>query len=178
MAKQKLPFKNNSAFNFNINDEIKFYPQVRIVGDGIESKVVTLKEAKAIAETMEMDLVEINSKVNPPILRICAYDKFLYEMKKNAKKNKQTTSQLKEIQLTVNIASNDLKTKAKKATEFIENGDRVKVTLTMKGRELTRREENKRSIFEFISLLEDVAVAESMPKDENNKTIVVLKKKK
>lgn len=178
MAKQKLPFKNNSAFNFNINDEIKFYPQVRIVGDGIESKVVTLKEAKAIAETMEMDLVEINSKVTPPILRICAYDKFLYEMKKNAKKNKQTTSQLKEIQLTVNIASNDLKTKAKKAIEFIENGDRVKVTLTMKGRELTRREENKRSIFEFISLLEDVAVAESMPKDENNKTIVVLKKKK
>lgn len=178
MAKPKSHSKNNSSFNFNINEEIKFYPQVRIVGEGFESKVVSLKEAKTIAESMELDLVEINSKVTPPILRICAYDKFIYEMKKNAKKNKQTTSQLKEIQLSVNIASNDLQTKAKKAKEFIEGGDRVKVTLTMKGRELSRREENKRSIFEFIALLDDVACAESMPKDENNKTIVILKKKK
>lgn len=178
MAKPKLHSKSSESFSFNVNEEIHYYPQVRIVGEGVESKVTSLKEAKAIAESMELDLVEINNKVTPPILRICAYDKLIYEMKKNAKKNKQNTSQLKEIQLSVNIASNDLQTKAKKAKEFIEDGDRVKVTLTMKGRELSRREENKCSIFEFISLLEEVAVPESMPKDENNKTIVVLKKKK
>lgn len=178
MAKKQSHRKDDDQFNFRVNEEIKFYPQVRIVGENVESKVVSMKEAKRIAEEMELDLVEINNKVTPPIIKICAYDKLIYEMKKAAKKNKQNTSQLKEIQLTVNIASHDLQTKAKKAKEFINEGDKVKVTLTMKGRELNRREENKRSIFEFIAALEDVAIPESMPKDENNKTIVILKRKK
>ena len=84
---------------------------------------------------------------------------------------------LKEIQLSVNITEHDLQTKANNAKKFIENGNKVKVTLTMKGRELSRREENKRSILEFIVMLEDVAVPESQPRDDGNKTIVILKKK-
>ena len=71
-----------------------------------------------------------------------------------------------------------METKAKKATEFLNDGHKVKVILTMKGRELNRREENKRSIFEFIVMLEDVASCESNLKDEGNKTVVILKKKK
>ena len=63
------------------------------------------------------------------------------------------------------------------AKKFIENGSKVKVTLTMKGRELTRRDESKRSILEFIVLLEDVAIPEAQPRDDGNKTIVILKKK-
>jgi translation initiation factor IF-3 len=101
----------------------------------------------------------------------------LYELKKSEKKNKQATKPLKEIQLSFNIAKHDLETKANNARKFIEDGSRVRVTLSMKGRELSRREENKKSILEFIVLLEDVAVPEATPRDEGNKTVVTLKRK-
>jgi len=170
--------KNNvKGLSYRINDEINNYDLVRIVGENIESKVVSLNEAKKIANKCELDLIEINAKANPPIMRIGNYEKLIYEMKKNAKKNKQQTTQVKEIQLSVNIAQHDLETKAKRAASFLEDGHKVKVILTMRGRELNRREENKRSILEFIVMLEDVAVPESNVKDEGNKTVVMLKRK-
>jgi translation initiation factor IF-3 len=101
----------------------------------------------------------------------------IYELKKNAKKNKQAAKPLKEIQLSVNISEHDLQTKANNAKKFIENGSKVKVTLTMKGRELSRRDENKKSILEFIVMLEDVATPEAPLRDDGNKTSVILKKK-
>ena len=173
MAKQN----SQKNYDYRINDDIYGYSQVRIIGDDVESKVVSLKEAKNIAESMDLDLIEINSKVNPPILRICDYSKFLYELKKNAKKNKQTQTQVKEIQLSVSIAQHDLETKAKQAINFLSKGDKVKVVLVMRGRELSRREENKRSILSFIEFVGENGVVESM-KDEGNKTIVILKKSK
>ena len=88
-----------------------------------------------------------------------------------------TEKPLKEIQLSVNIAKHDLETKANNARKFLEDGSRVRVTLSMKGRELSRREENKKSILEFIVLLEDVAIPEAALRDEGNKTVVTLKKK-
>lgn len=169
---------NIKEMSYRINDEIRNYDSVRIVGENVESQVMSLYDAKKLAEKMELDLIEINPKSNPPIMRIGNYEKLIYEMKRNAKKNKQKVSELKEIQLSVNIAQHDLETKAKKATEFLNDGHKVKVILTMKGRELNRREENKRSIFEFIVMLEDVASCESNLKDEGNKTVVILKKKK
>ena len=174
MAKQK---KNDFSSKFRVNDEIRFKGNVRIVGDGIESKVVSMTEANEIADEMGLDLVEIQGKLEIPIIRICNYEKMLYELKKTAKKNKQTIKPLKEIQLSVNIAKHDLETKANNARKFIEDGSRVRVTLSMKGRELTRREENKKSILEFIVLLEDVAVPEAALRDEGNKTFVTLKRK-
>ena len=174
MAKQK---KNDFSSKFRVNDEIRFNGNVRIVGNGIESKVVSMAEANEIADEMGLDLVEIQGKLEIPIIRICNYEKMLYEFKKSAKKNKQTVKPLKEIQLSVNIAKHDLETKANNARKFIEDGSRVRVTLSMKGRELTRREENKKSILEFIVLLEDVAVPEAAPRDEGNKTFVTLKRK-
>jgi translation initiation factor IF-3 len=126
---------------------------------------------------MELDLVEIQGKSDVPIIRICNYEKMLYELKKAAKKNKQQAKPLKEIQLSVNIAKHDLETKANNAKKFIEDGSRVRVILAMKGRELSRREDNKKSILEFIVMMDDVAVPESTPKDEGNKTVVILKKK-
>lgn len=162
---------------FRVNDEIKFHSKVRIIGDGIESRIVSLNEAKDIANTMGLDLVEINTKTETPILKICEFSKFLYELKKAAKKQKNNVTQVKEIQLSVNIAQHDLETKAKQATNFIKHGDKVKVTLMMRGRELQRRDANKKSMLSFIELMQDVAVVESM-KDEGNKTIVILKKNK
>lgn len=174
MAKQK---KNDFSSKFRVNDEIRFKGNVRIVGEGIESKVVSMSEASEIAEEMGLDLVEIQGKLEIPVIRICNYEKMLYELKKSAKKNKQTIKPLKEIQLSVNIAKHDLETKANNARKFIEDGSKVRVTLSMKGRELSRREENKKSILEFIVLLEDVAVPEAALRDEGNKTFVTLKRK-
>ena len=174
MAKAK---KNEFSSKFRVNDEIKFNGNVRIVGEGIESKVVTMSEARKIADDMELDLVEIQGKLEIPVIKICNYEKMLYELKKTAKKNKQQSKPLKEIQLSVNIAKHDLETKANSAKKFIESGSRVRVTLAMKGRELTRREENKKSILEFIVMMDEVAIPETAPKDEGSKTVVILKKR-
>ena len=174
----KINSKKTQQFDYRVNSEIKNVSQCRIVGDDIESKVMLFNEALKLAESMNMDLIEINSNLPTPIMRIANYDKFIYQQKKKAKAQKQQSHQLKEIQLRVNIAENDLKTKARKAEEFLQDGDKVKVTLTMKGRELARREENKKAIFEFISMLDEVSLPEAMPKDEGTKTIVILKPKK
>ena len=174
MAKAK---KNDFSSKFRVNDEIRIGGNVRIVGEGIESKVVTMSEARKVAEDMELDLVEIQGKLEIPIIKICNYEKMLYELKKAAKKNKQQAKPLKEIQLSVNIAKHDLETKVNNAKRFIEDGSRVRVTLSMKGRELYRREENKKSILEFIVMMDEVAIPESTPRDEGNKTVVILKKR-
>lgn len=170
--------KQKTPISFRVNEELIGNYDVRIVGDGIESRVVSLKEAKEIADEMDLDLIEINGKVSPPIMRIGNYEKMVYEIKKAEKKKAHVAKPLKEVQLSVNISSHDLETKANNAKKFIDDGSKVKVTLSMKGRELTRRDENKRSILEFITLMEEVALPESMPKDEGNRTIVILKPKK
>ena len=162
---------------FRINNELHGTYDVRIVGEDIESKIISLSEAKKIANDMEMDLIEINSNVNPPIMKIASYEKMLYEMKKAMKKNKQNVKPMKEIQLSVNISEHDLQTKVNNARKFIEGGNKVKVVLSMRGRELVRREENKRSILEFIVALENVAIPEAQPRDDGNRTVVILKKK-
>ena len=156
MAKQEKKERLDSKFR--INDEIKLRDSVRIVGEGIDSRVVPISEAREIANGLNLDLVLINDSQETPVLRICNFEKMIYEMKKNEKKNKHGAKPLKEIQLTVSIAKHDLETKAKSARKFIEDGSRVKVVLTMKGRELNRREENKKSILDFIVMIEDVAI--------------------
>lgn len=166
-----------------INDEIKGYKLVRLIYEDNNKEnnlsfniLTTLEIAKSKASEMKLDLVEINGNANPPILKIIDYSKYLFNLKKNLK-NKKKTSQIKEIQLKTNISEHDIDTKVKQAKKFIADGDKVKVTLTMKGRELTRREDSKKCIFVFIDKMSDVAIPESMPKDDNNKSIVILKTK-
>ena len=175
MAKKQL--KNTPRIEYRINDEIDFYGQVRVVGENANNEVMSIDKARKLAESLDLDLVEINSRVTPPIMKVCNYEKMVYELKKTLKKNRQQAKPPKEIQLSVNIAENDLKTKENQARKFIEDGFKVKVILIMKGRELSRRMENKKTIFKFIADLEDVAAAESSPKDEGTRTIVFLKRK-
>lgn len=163
--------------SYRINEEIRFSGNVRIVGNGIESRIVPIEEARQLAKSMELDLVEIQWKTDIPILRICDYGKMLYEQKKAAKKNKQQAKPLKEIQLSANIAKHDLETKANAAKRFLADGSKVKVVLSLRGREMAHREENKKSILEFLVMLEDVAVIESPPRDEGNRTYAMLRKK-
>ena len=175
MAKKQL--KNTPRIEYRINDEIDFYGQVRVVGENANNEVMSIDKARKLAESLDLDLVEINSRVTPPIMKVCNYEKMVYELKKTLKKNRQQAKPPKEIQLSVNIAENDLKTKENQARKYIEDGFKVKVILIMKGRELSRRMENKKTIFKFIADLEDVAAAESLPKDEGTRTIVFLKRK-
>ena len=174
-----------------VNDELHGNYEVRVVypTNYVESdihyfklefasEVMNLNDAKKLANKLNLDIFEINPNINPPIMRIDDYDKWLYREKKKQKENKQNKVELKEIQLSTNIGKHDLEIKAKKAMEFIVDGDKVKVVLTMKNRELSRREESKRCLYEFILMVESVATPESMPKDEGTKSIVILKKKK
>lgn len=164
-----------------INDELRGSYDVRVVykgrnGDEPFSEVLSLYDAKRRAEAMGLDIIETNTKSVPPIMLIDNYSKWRFERKKN-EKGKQKQSQVKEVQLTTNISDHDMETKAKAAARFISEGDKVRVVLKMRGRELGRREQSKRSLYMFITMLEEVAVPESMPKDEGNKCVAILKKK-
>lgn len=181
MAKKPNKNQREEIKEPRINDELHGNYEVRLIytGDNGETvnRICSLKDAKYTAYKMELDLIEINPNTNPPVMKLADYSKYLYELKKQAKAKKQNKVELKEIPLSVNISMHDLEIKANKAKEFIAKGDKVKVTLMMKKRELLRREENKKAILEFIVLMSDVATPESLPKDEGNKSIVILKKK-
>lgn len=169
--------KNNTQHRINEQIYIKGGTSVRLIPVVGESYVCHINEARELANQAELDLVEINGNINPPILKICDYGKFLYEIKKNNKSQKPKP--LKEIQLSVSISQHDMETKANSAKKFILDGSKVRVVLAMKGREKTHREANKKSLYEFLAMMEDVAVPESLPKDEgDSKTVVFLKKKK
>jgi len=167
-----------NKFSFRVDNGIKYVEEVRVVSDDINGVIMPIGEARRLAEERGLNLVLINQKTTPQIVKICDYGKFLYEYKKAQKEKNKNQTQLKEVQLSVNIAKHDMETKANNTKKFIEQGDKVRVVLSMKGRELDRREENKRSIFQFIEMVSDFAVPESMPKDEGTRTIVILKKKK
>lgn len=178
--------KNNGLIEPRINHEIKGVTEVRLIykehKDSVSerdfNKVVPWREAIRLANEKGLDLIEINGKTKPIIVKLEDYSKYLYELKKQLKQKKKTTA-LKEIQLSVNISLHDLEIKAKKAKEFLEDGDKVKVVLTMKGRELTRRESSKKSFYQFLTIMIDSGIAsfDSAPRDEEKKCYVILKKK-
>lgn len=172
--------KKGNEPQYRVNGEIFINgsPMVRLISPDGTNEICHINQARKKASELELDLIEVNPTSNPPVLKIANYQKMVYEMKKNAKKQLHNNKPLKEIQLSVSIAENDLKVKANNARKFINDGSKVKVVLTMKGREKQRREENKKSIYMFIDMLSDCSTPESLPKDEgDSKTIVILKKK-
>jgi len=180
MAAPKQRQKKKEAdnkFNFKVNDDLRHLNKVRLLRDGMEPEVMHISKARELAEEEELDIVLVTDKSDIPVVKMCNYEKMLYELKKNAKKNKASAKPLKEVELTVNIAEHDLETKVNSARKFLEGGHKVKVTLKMKGRELSRREENKKSILKFIVMLEGIGIPEAPLKDEGNRTVVILKKK-
>ena len=183
MAKK---FDKNSLVNeLRINNELKIYDTIRLIykenndvkSENDFSKIVSIKEAFDISKEYSLDLIEINSKTEPPLVKLYDYSKYMFELKKAAKAKNKKQSSCKEIQLSVNISEHDIDIKANKVKEFIKNGDKVKIVLTIKGRNLTRREQSKISLFKLIDKVSDCAIPENMPKDEGNKVVVILKKK-
>lgn len=181
----KILKNNNLVEKPRINQELRFYTEVRLVykekaneqSENDFTKVVSINDAFKLSREYELDLVEINSKVTPPIIRLCDYTKYLFDLKKAAKHKNKNVCVCKEIQLKTNISLHDLEIKVNKAKEFLNSGNKVKVVLTMKGRELGRRELSKDCFNKFIELTSDIAVFDSAPKDEGNKVICILKKR-
>lgn len=183
----KANFTKNNRVTYKINQDIVGYPSVRLIYKEHSSedspndfnKVVSLGEARAISDKMGLDLIEINNRAIPPIIRLCDYSKFIWEQKKKEKAKAKTNNNnvVKEIQLRANIADNDLETKAKAAMKFMESGFKVKIVLTLRGREMTRKDYSKESFYRFLSMVGENAVYDLKPKDEGNKTYAIIRKK-
>lgn len=162
-----------------INSEVRF-PQVRVIGEIGQGQVMSSYEASKLAEQMEKDLILINESANPPIVRIEEYGKFVYEIEKKEKENRknQKKTEMKEISLSVTIADHDLTVKSKKALEFLEEGNKVKLSLMLKGRQHHMAEQGQIVLLKFATLVESLGQAESMPKLEGSKWHMIIKPRK
>jgi len=161
-----------------LNSEVRF-PQVRLVGNG-EPVVMSSFEASKIAQSEGKDLILINENQDPPIVRIEDYNKFIYDLEKTQKANKKSQQkvELKELQLSCDIAINDLQTKARKAKEFIEGGDKVRCVVRLKGRQKQMPERGKNVMERFFDILSDISQFEDMLKFDGDKWSMTLKLKK
>jgi len=163
-----------------INEEIRD-KEVRVIGeDGNQLGVMSSREALKLAEEAELDLVKISPKANPPVCKIVDYGKYKYELTKREKeaKKKQKIIEIKEIRLSPNVEMNDLKTKANNARKFLEKGDKVKVTLRFRGREMAHVGNSKHVLDDFAQLLADVSVIEKPAKLEGRNMTMFLAEKR
>ena len=151
-----------------INEQIRDR-EVRVIGtDGQQLGVMSSRDAQKLADEAELDLIKISPKAKPPVCKIMDYGKFRYEQQKREKeaKKKQHIVEVKEIRLSPNVEINDLKTKANNARKFIEKGDKVKVTLRFRGREMAHISSNAHVLDDFAKMLEDIASVVKAPKLE------------
>ena len=168
--------------NPRYNDEI-FAETVRLIGaDGKQVGLVPLAKALAEAEIAGLDLVEIAPTAKPPVCKIIDYGKFRYEISKKEKdaRKKQHIIQVKKIRMSPNIDDNDLRVKLGMARRFIAEGNRVKVTMFMRGRQVTKPELAEEVLMRIVSELSDISTAEGTPKLEgrNNLSLVLVGTKK
>ena len=138
------------------------------------------REAMKLAEEAGLDLVKIAPTAKPPVCKIVDYGKYRYEMARREKdaKKKQKTIEVKEIRMSPNIDTNDLNTKASAARKFIEKGNRVKITLRFRGRELAHMSTSQHILDDFAQMLSDIAVVEKQPKVEGRSMIMFLTEKR
>lgn len=151
-----------------INGQIRD-KEVRVIGqDGEQIGIMSPREAMKLAQEAELDLVKIAPKAQPPVCKIIDYGKYKYELARKEKeaRKKQKTVEVKEVRLSPNIETNDLNTKVNNAKKFISKGNKVKVTLRFRGREMAHVQQTKHILDDFAKLLEDVAVVEKAPKLE------------
>lgn len=163
-----------------INEQIRD-KEVRVVGeDGEQLGIMSSKEAQKIADEAGLDLVKIAPTAKPPVCKIVDYGKYKYEQTRKEKeaKKKQKAIEVKEIRLSPNIDTNDLNTKMNAARKFIAKGDKVKVTLRFRGREMAHMANSKHILDDFAEDLSDVAVIEKEPKVEGRSMIMVLAEKR
>ena len=159
-----------------MNEEINA-PEIRLIGvDGEQLGVVSLQQAMALAEENEIDLVEIAPTAQPPVCRLMDYGKFKYResKKKHEAKLKQKQIQVKEIKFRPGTDEGDYQVKLRNLIRFLQDGDKTKITLRFRGREMTHQEIGMRLLERIRDELADVSVVEHMPKLEGRQMIMVL----
>ena len=163
-----------------INEQIRD-KEVRVIGtDGEQLGIMSAKEALKLAEEAGVDLVKIAPTAKPPVCKIVDYGKYKYELTRKEKeaKKKQKVIETKEIRLSPNIDTNDLNTKINAARKFISKGDKVKVTLRFRGREMAHMANSKHILDDFAEALSDVATVDKAPKVEGRSMAMFLTEKR
>lgn len=171
--------KDDPKAQYRINEQIRA-KEVRIVGDGIEPRVVSYQEAMRIAEANEADLVEISPNATPPVCRIIDYSKFLYQQKKKAKeqKAKQVKIDVKEIRFGPQTDDHDYNFKLKHAQEFLKDGDKVKAYVFFRGRSILYKEQGEVLLGRFAADLEDYGTCTQAPVLEGKRMTIFISPKK
>lgn len=151
-----------------------------MVGDNVEQGIYNLKDAIALAQKMELDLVEISPTANPPVCKLTDYKKFLYEQKKKQKEIKAKSSKIvvKEIRLGPNTDDHDFNFKLKHAIKFLEEGAKVKVEVFFRGRSIVYKDQGEIKLLQFASLLEEYGKVEKLPLLEGKRMIMIVAPKK
>ena len=165
--------------DLRINNEIRA-DQVRLIDEnGNQVGITTLKDAQNRADDAKLDLVLMSPNAKPPVTRIMDYGKYKYDQEKKEKENKkkQKNAQLKETRFSLNIEDNDLQTKANQTIKFLNNGDKVKVSIRFRGRELGRKEPGYELMDKFKEMLGDSAVVDKKPKMEGRSLVMFLEPK-
>ena len=163
-----------------INEQIRD-KEVRVIGeDGEQLGIMSSKEAQKLADDAGLDLVKIAPTAKPPVCKIVDYGKYKYEQVRREKeaKKKQKVIEIKEIRLSPNIDTNDLNTKINAARKFLTKGDKVKITLRFRGREMAHMNNSKHILDDFAESLSDVAVIEKAPKVEGRSMTMFLTEKR
>ena len=170
---------NKKQQQYRVNEQIHV-PEVRIVGEGVESTVMPTREALRLAESQGVDLVEISPNAQPPVCRLIDYSKFLYQQKKKAKelKAKQVKVEVKEIRFGPQTGEADYAFKLKHAQEFLTDGNKVKAYVFFKGRSIVFKEQGEVLLLRLANDLEEIAKVESMPSLEGKKMFLTLAPKK
>ena len=166
----------NTISELLINERIR-EPEVRVIGeDGAQLGIMSSREALKIAEEHELDLILIAPTAKPPVCRIMDYGRYRYEQAKKERdaKKKQKIVEVKEIRLSPNIDTNDLNTKSNNARKFLEKGNRVKVTLRFRGREMAHVNATKGVLDEFAGTLADISNVDKPAKMEGRSMSIVL----
>ena len=162
-----------------VNEQIRV-GKVQVIGEsGEKLGIMNTRDALQIAEEKKLDLVLVSPNAETPVCKIMNYGKYKFEQAKKEKeaKKKQKVQETKELRITPNIEEHDFGFKAKNARKFIEDGNKVKITVRFRGRELNNVKMGENVLNEFISALSDIAVVEKSPKLEGKNMFTILAKK-
>jgi translation initiation factor IF-3 len=162
-----------------INNFIKA-KEVRVISEtGEQLGVMDVFSAIDLAKSKSLDLIQVTEKVDPPVCRIGDYGKYLYSMQKKERKAKiKTKTELKEVRLGFNISAHDIETKAKQSEEFLKDGDKVKVSMVLKGREKAMGEYAKNKILLFlesVDKLTPIKIERELKREPRGFTLIISK---
>ncbi len=177
--RQEAPIAIIREPEHRINEQIRA-AEVRVIGeDGEQVGVLTLADAIQKAQESGVDLVEISPDASPPVCRIIEYGKFLYQKEKKLKeaKKKQKVIEVKEMKFRPKIDDHDFDYRIKRIREFLEEGDKVKITVRFRGRELAHSQLGYDLVNRIVEKIQDIAEPERMPKFENRSIGVVISPK-